>query len=51
LKIVTELIADKQGRPVPNIGIKDMSDEDAQKILEIISQEKGTTTTTTVVKG
>lgn len=51
LKIVAELIADSKKRTIPDIGIEKMTEEEAERILEIISQEKGTTTTTTVVKG
>ena len=49
LKIVSALIADKQKRPVPDIGISTMGEEEAARILKIIETEKKTTTT--VVKG
>lgn len=51
LKIVAEFIADKAGRPVPDIGIETMTDDAAEKVLEIIKQEIGTKTTTTETTG
>lgn len=43
LKIVAELIADKQGRSVSNVDIDNMTNEEANRILEVIKEEKKTT--------